>query len=311
MFAREPTRELVEPHVREWAGRLAGAWAQSGVVDVERELTAATMQIAEKSLFGVDVADGEAAAADVRTVLGEFRLVTSARTRAVDALRMRRGLRFVRAWERLAVVGGDLVAGPGPVAEALRGVELDDDARLSEARNIMLAGTETTSTALTWALLELARAPSLADSLAEEGEPLAERVFAETLRLYPPAWYIARLAVADVELAGERIAEGTMALVSPYLLHRDARHYERPEQFEPERWRDGTAAAARAFTFLPFGAGTRRCIGEEIAWLEGRVILAELARSLVLEAVGDPIAPSPAASLRPASPVVVRVRRRP
>jgi cytochrome P450 len=228
-----------------------------------------------------------------------------------SAIHVRRGLRFTRAWDRLDHLATELVQGPGPVATALRSLDVAPAERAAEARVILLAGAETIATALTWALLELARDPALADAVVQEGEPLAERVFAEVLRLYPPAWYIGRIAVADTELAGEPIAEGTMVLVSPYLLHRDERHFDRAATFDPGRWSEGTASAARAFTYLPFGAGPRRCIGEEIAWVEGRVILATLARSLALDLVDEsPVAPFPGASLRPSRPVYLRARRR-
>src|SRR5262249_49191242 len=97
----------------------------------------------------------------------------------------------------------------------------------------------------------------------------------------------------------------------PYLLHRDPRHYPDPERFDPDRWREGTATAARAFTFIPFGAGRRRCIGEEIAMVEGRVILSELARSLRVEPAGElDLEPFPGASLRPSRPLLLRARPR-
>jgi cytochrome P450 len=229
-----------------------------------------------------------------------------------DATRVGSRSHFVQAAERLDAFGARLVEGSGPVASALRAAQIAPDERATEARNIAIAATETTSVTLTWSLLELARDPVLqAAAAAEDGEALVERVFTETLRLYPPAWYIGRLALADVELAGEPVAEGTMVLVSPYLVHRDERFYERPGTFDPDRWLEGTAAATRAFTFLPFGAGSRRCIGEEIAWLEGRVILAELARSLELEVAGDAdVGMLPGASLRPARRVLLRARPR-
>jgi cytochrome P450 len=311
LFGPEQIRERVEPLVRDASARLVATWSERTEVDPGRELIPATMEIAAKSLFGVDIRDAPAAADDLRAVLGEFQLVTSPATAARATLRIRRGLAFTAAWARLAELAAELAAGPGQVAEALRTADLGPAEIAAEARGILLAGAETTSTALTWALIELGRNPGLASALAEEGEPLAERIFAETLRLYPPAWYIGRLAVVDTELAGEPVPAGSMVLVSPYLLHRDADHYDDPAAFNPDRWRNGTAGRARAFTYVPFGAGSRRCIGEEIAWLEGRVILATLARSLEFDLPpGQDLTPFPGASLRPAGRVQLRVRPR-
>ena len=310
-FGREQVRDGVEPEVRAETERLSASWARGGIVDVERALSAGTLRIAARALFGVDLPDADAVATDIRSLLGAFSLVISARSMVRNATRVRSSWRFVQVAKRLDAFGARLVEGPGPVASALRAAQIAHDERAAEARNIAIAATETTSSVLTWSLLEVARDRVLQAAVAEDGDALAERVFTETLRLYPPAWYIGRLALSDVELAGEAVAEGTMVLVSPYLLHRDERHHERPETFDPDRWLEGTAAATRAFTFLPFGAGSRRCIGEEIAWLEGRVILAELVRSLELEVAGDyDVGIFPGASLRPARPVLLRARSR-
>jgi cytochrome P450 len=310
-FSREQTRLQVEPIVREASERFVAAWSRQDDVEVEPQLAALTMQVAARALFGESIPDEDAAVQDMRTVLSEFNLVTSWTTVLRNVLRVRSGLRFEEAWTRLAERAGYLATGTGPVAEVLRGSRLEPGEVAAEVRNILLAATETTSTALTWSLVELARNPALGAAVAEQGEPMAERVFAETLRLYPPAWFIGRLAVADTELAGELVKEGSMVLVSPYLLHRDARHFDDPTVFDPERWRDGTAAAARAFTFLPFGAGPRRCIGEEIAWLEARAILVTLARAFEFELVGAPdLTPFPGASLRPTGQVRMRLRGR-
>lgn len=310
-FSRDQTRQQIEPIVSEASERFVATWGRTGEVEVESQLAALTMQVAATALFGRSISDEDAAVRDMETVLSEFNLVTSWGTVLRNAMSVRSGVRFEEAWTRLAERAQHLAAGDGPVAEVLRGSGLEPAVVVAEVRNILLAATETTSTALTWALVELARNPALGAAIADEGEPMAERVFAETLRLYPPAWFIGRLAVADTELAGEQVREGSMVLVSPYLLHRDAGHYAEPTVFDPERWRDGTTAAARAFTFLPFGAGPRRCIGEEIAWLEGRAILVRLARAFEFELVGSPdLTPFPGASLRPTDHVRMTLRTR-
>jgi cytochrome P450 len=310
-FSREQTRLQVEPIVREASEQLVASWNRLEDVEVGAQLAVLTMQVAATALFGESVPDAESTVHDMETLLSEFSLVTSWTTMLLDGLHVRSGLRFQAAWTRLAERAAHLAAGPGPVAEVLSRSSLEPSEIAAEVRNILLAATETTSTALTWALVELARNPALGDAVAEQGEPMAERVFAETLRLYPPAWFIGRLAVTDTELAGEEVKEGSMVLVSPYLLHRDARHYDDPAVFDPKRWQDGTGAAARAFTYLPFGAGPRRCIGEEIAWLEARAILVTLARVFEFEFVGVPnLTPFPGASLRPTGQVRMKLRAR-
>ncbi len=310
-FSRDQTRQQVEPIVREASERFVAAWSRQGEVEVEPQLAALTMQVAASALFGESIPAEEAAVRDMQTVLSEFHPVLSRTTLLLDGLRIRSGLRFSAAWARLAERAALLAAGPGPVAGVLRDSGREAGEVVAEVRNILLAATETTSTALTWSLVELARNPALGAAIAELGEPMAEQVFAETLRLYPPAWFIGRLAVSDTELAGEQVQEGSMVLVSPYLLHRDPRHYPDPTVFDPSRWQDGTAAAARTFTFLPFGAGPRRCIGEEIAWLEARAILVTLVRAFKFELIGTPdLTPFPGASLRPTGHVHMRLTPR-
>jgi cytochrome P450 len=310
-FSRDQTRLQVEPIVHQASERFVASWSRQDEIEVESQLAALTIQVAATALFGESIRDEEIAVRDIETVLDEFNLVTSWRTVLVNALRVRSGLRFEKAWTRLAGQAELLAAGPGPVAEVLRRSGINPTEVAAEVRNILMAATETTATALTWTLVELARNPALGAAVAAEGEPMADRVFAETLRLYPPAWFIGRLAVADTELAGEEVTEGSMVLMSPYLLHRDARHYDDPTVFDPSRWKDGTAAGARAFTYLPFGAGPRRCIGEEIAWLEARAILVTLARAFEFELVGAPdLTPFPGASLRPTGHVRMKLRPR-
>jgi cytochrome P450 len=310
-FTREQTAQHVRPFVIAEARRLCEAWPGLGIVDVGTHLTRSMMQIAAVTLFGVEIPDPAAAENDMHVLLDEFNLVSSPFLRARGAFNVPRGTRFMRSLGRIDELGTQLLNAPGRVATALRESGLDPALAAKEARNIVLAGTETTAIVLTWALRELALDRALADALADEGEPLAERIFDETLRLYPPAWFISRIAMTATELAGQAIDEGTAVLASPYLLHRDERYYPEPERFDPERWREGTAAGTRAFTFIPFGAGRRRCIGEEIAMLEGRVMLTELARSLVIEPAGDlDVKPFPGASLRPSRPVLLQFRPR-
>jgi cytochrome P450 len=310
-FTREQTAQHVRPFVLAEARRLSEAWPGLGIVDVGAELTRSMMQITAVTLFGVEIPDPATAERDMRVLLDEFSLVSSPFLRARGAFNVPRGTRFMKSLERIDELGTQLLNGPGRVATALRESGLDPALGANEARNIVLAGSETTAVVLTWALRELALDRELAEALADEGEPLAERIFVEALRLYPPAWFISRVALSATELAGQAIDEGTAVLVSPYLLHRDERYYPQPETFDPDRWGEGTAAGTRAFTFIPFGAGRRRCIGEEIAMVEGRVMLTELAGSLVIEPTGDlDIPPFPGASLRPSRPVLLGFQRR-
>jgi cytochrome P450 len=103
-------------------------------------------------------------------------------------------------------------------------------------------------------------------------------VAAETMRLYPPAWGLGRMAVEDHEAGGFRVPEGSLVIVSQYVMHRDPRYFPDPERFDPERWTSEAKEARPVFSYFPFGGGPRRCIGEGFAWMEIILTLAALAR---------------------------------
>jgi cytochrome P450 len=139
-------------------------------------------------------------------------------------------------------------------------------------------------------------------------------VLAETLRLWPPSWLFSRRALEPLVLGERTVPVGTMCLISPALLHRDARWWEEPDRFRPGRWlRRGPGAAVRfdakapgqpRGAYLPFGAGPRMCIGEQFAWAEAATMLAELGRSWRLRVHDTPLAVGRSSmTLRPNGPV--------
>ena len=147
------------------------------------------------------------------------------------------------------------------------------------------------------------RAPTLADVAAL---PYTRAVLDEALRLYPPAWVISRRAVADDVLLGHAIAEGSLVFLSPWVLHRHPGIWERPEEFEPERFlprpdgSPGEAEAAGRFAYVPFGAGPNLCIGRDFALLEGVLVVASLASRFRFSAVaGYEVRAEPLVTIRP------------
>jgi cytochrome P450 len=201
---------------------------------------------------------------------------------------------------------------------------LTDAALRDEAMTLFLAGHETTALALTFTLRLLALHPEPRAKLhAELDEVLAGRapsfddlsrltytraVIDEAMRLYPPAWAIAREPIADVVVTGIQIARGTQVLLSPWIMQRDARFFAAPEQFQPERWSGPPPAR---FTYFPFGAGPRVCIGQHFAIAEAVLLLATFAQraEFTLEA-GRDLRLFPAVTLRPRDPVMMRMQRR-
>ncbi|MFK0294628.1 cytochrome P450 [Streptomyces sp. NPDC090442] len=161
---------------------------------------------------------------------------------------------------------------------------LSDAEATDELITLFLAGTGTVSASLAWALHEIARRPEVQRRIHDEldsvldGRPpgfgdlpeltYTRRVLTESLRLHPPSWLLMRRAVRPVTLGGVRLDPGDEVFFSPYAVHRDPRLYENPTEFEPDRWPPEGAAKAPRHTFLPFGAGSRLCIGEDFAWTE-------------------------------------------
>jgi len=127
-----------------------------------------------------------------------------------------------------------------------------------------------------------------------------EMVVAETMRLYPPAWALGRLALEDHEVGGYLIPRGSLVLVSQYVIQRDPRFWPDPERFDPERFAPEAKAARPQFAYFPFGGGPRRCIGEGFAWTEAVLILATLARRWRARLVpGRAVELQPRITLRP------------
>ena len=160
-----------------------------------------------------------------------------------------------------------------------------------EALTLFLAGHETTADALTWAWYLLSQNPQAeAEFHAELDRVLAgrlpsfedlpqlrytESVFAEALRLFPPAWGIGRRALEDYPVGDFVIPARSVVLMSPYVVHRDPRWFSDPLVFRPERWLAEDAARPK-FAYFPFGGGARVCIGERFAWMEGTLLLAAI-----------------------------------
>jgi cytochrome P450 len=201
----------------------------------------------------------------------------------------------------------------GRAAHGMSDVQLRD-----EAMTIFLAGHETTANLLTWSWYLLARNPDAEarlhaelDAVLGAGDrvptaddlaclPYTRMVLAESMRLYPPAWILGRRAVEPVRIAGYAFPARTLVFMSQYVVHRDPRWYDEPERFLPERWLPDAAAARPRFSYFPFGAGTRVCIGEQFAWMEGALALATIARRWRLRlAPGHPVTPQPIITLRP------------
>jgi cytochrome P450 len=194
-----------------------------------------------------------------------------------------------------------------------------------EVVTLFLAGHETTALALTWALYQLALHPDIDAELCDEARrlpadlsrarleqlPLAERVLSETLRLYPPAYVVPRVCAEPVELGGYRLRAGAEVWMWIYFMHHDARWFDDPERFRPERFLPDAEAARRPNTYVPFGAGSRACVGRHFAMLEAILCLAAPLRRFRFNLVSPrTVRLHPRITLAPARPIQVRLEAR-
>lgn len=207
------------------------------------------------------------------------------------------------------------------------GAAMSDEQLLDEIKSMILAGHETTSLTLSWALYLLARHPEEEVRLVEELDrvlggrtPTADdvpkleqtrRVFFETMRLYPPVPSVMRTARADDSFDGIEVKAGERLALNVYTTHRHPELWERPEAFEPARFAPPREASIVPYSYLPFLHGRRACLGEHFAMLEGVVALAMIVDRFALERVdNEPIGTRPISTLRLARPLRMRVRGR-
>lgn len=172
------------------------------------------------------------------------------------------------------------------------GTAMTDKQIRDECLTLFIAGHETTANALAWTLYLLAKNPEWVTKARAEikavtgGSPptaahfpefkILYRVFAEALRLYPPAWTISREAAVDTQVGGYDIAAGTTVVMSQWVMHRHPKYWPDATAFDPDRFLPENETARPKFAYFPFGGGPRQCIGDQFAWMEGVLILAVL-----------------------------------
>jgi cytochrome P450 len=207
------------------------------------------------------------------------------------------------------------------------GEQMSEPQILDEMRNFLIAGHETTAVTLTWTFHLLGQHPEIRERLEKEVDrvlggrlpgphdlpqlALARRVIDESLRLYPPAWATGRQALADDEVDGYRIPRKANVTLSPWITHRHPAFWDAPERFDPDRFLPERCRDRHRFAYIPFGAGGRRCVGEDFALQEACFVLAAIVQRYELRPVtGHPIELHPIFTLRPRHGVRVTLHPR-
>lgn len=185
--------------------------------------------------------------------------------------------------------------GPSQFLQSLEALSESD--RRAQIITFLIAGHETTANALAWTLDQLARSPE-AQSMARGDTKWLEASISEALRLYPPIWLMSRKTVTPTDLGEVVLPTGTSILMSPWVSHRLPQYFGDPARFSPERWIN--SPAPQPYTYFPFGAGQRSCIGEAFARQELRLALERiLARWTLTPCNLRPTEPMARMSLRP------------
>jgi cytochrome P450 len=209
-----------------------------------------------------------------------------------------------------------LVAEPG----------IDDGLIRDQMLTMLIAGHDTCTALLTWALYLLGKQPSAMararsevdtrlgdgrwDASDVEALSFLDSVVRETLRLYPPVHMGMRVAARDLAYHQYRIPAGTRVIYSIYLTHRLADHWPDPDQFVPDRFRQTSGGSRPSYSYLPFGGGPRNCIGSSFGLLETKVVLARLLQTFEFELLTTHVRPHMGATLEPHPGVMMRVHRR-
>jgi cytochrome P450 len=322
--------------------RLLASWADEKVRDLQRDMMQLTLEIVAKTLFDAEIGGASAEVSSAMETLMHCFVVSTASPLIVPhwlptPMNLRVG-RAVRRLERIlfAIIAdrrlssedrGDLLSMLLHAQDEESGRRMTDQQLRDECMTLFLAGHETTANTLAWAWFLLSRHPAVEARLHAELDRVlggraptvadlprlcvTEGIISETLRLYPPGWMLGREAIEPVELGGYRIARGTTVFMTAYVIHRDPRWFDDPEEFRPERWADGLIQRIPRYAFFPFGGGPRICIGNQFALMEATLVLATIAQKYRLSLAPDAVVtPLPSMTLRPAHGVKMMLSRR-
>jgi cytochrome P450 len=311
-FHRQRIGGYAETMVAE-ALRLLEPWRDGQQLDISQEMMHLTLRIVARTLFNTELgAEVQDLAEAINRIMALYNyLVALPAVETLIHLRVPGLARFTKAKQtvdaivyrmieehrRSNVDSGDLLdmmLRASDAAPHLRGdADANDDLR-DQVITIFLAGYETVANALTWTWYLLSQNPAAEQKMFREIQDVlgtrpptaddvpnlryVEMVFAESMRLYPPAWAMGRQAREDFSLGPYRFPAGTTVLASQYITQRDPRRFADPRRFDPERFAPAGRATFPKFAYFPFGAGFRQCIGESLAWMEGALVLATVAQ---------------------------------
>lgn len=335
-------RRMIQPafHSREIAGyagtmvaaaaRTASGWRPGRPLDVHAETVRLTLATAGAALLGTDVEhDASLVERVIDDLLSAYKLAFVPFGWQLIRIPVGPMRRLERGRSALYRLVDEIIARherSGTVTASLTQSSLSPDQIRAHIVTMLLAGHETTANALAFAMHLLAQSDDLAERVRDEiydvvtdATPVAadtdrlllcRAVISETLRLYPPAWTVVREAVDDYQIDGYTIRAGELVMLSQWVTHRDGRWWKSPDEFRPDRWLGDEQRDRPRWSYFPFGAGLRRCIGEGFAWTEATLALAVIAGRWRFDPVPDrALRLQPLLTLRPRNGVWLIPRR--
>jgi len=350
-FHRQRIQEYGAAIVDE-AARARESWRDGEQQDIAIDMMHLTLKIVARTLFAADLQNEVLELADaINHIMGLYNfLVMLPAAEWLVHLRPPGLAAFLKARKRIDAVVYRMIdahrrrdANGGSLLDLMLAAS-PHEVRSDESRNnegpeaqqalrdqvitIFLAGYETVANALIWTWYLLSQNPDCerrcheeVDSVLQGRLPTAEdvprlryveMVMAESMRLYPPAWAMGRYARNDFQLGDFRLPARTTVLISQFVTHRDPRYFPDPLRFDPERFTAEAKSRRAKFTYFPFGAGARQCIGESFAWMEGILVLATFMQKWRLRLVpGQRVEPQPLITLRPKYGMRMQLEARP
>ena len=339
-FHRQRIPEYAACMVRE-AERLRDTWRDGEQRNIATDMMHLTLNIVAETLFATDLrAEVDELADAINRIMGLYNfLVMLPAAEWLVHFRPPGLAGFVKARKRIDAVVYRMIeahrrqkSDHGSLLDLMLAASPDrspesEQSLRDQVITIFLAGYETVANALIWTWYLLSQNRACEERLHEEVDRVlagrlpafedvprlqyVDMVLAESMRLYPPAWAMGRHALSAFHLGEFFLPARTTVLMSPFVLHRDSRYYPDPVRFDPQRFSPEAKARRPKFTYFPFGAGARQCIGESLAWMEGVLLLATIAQEWKLNlAPGHPVEPQPLITLRPRYGMQMLVERR-
>ena len=328
-FHRQRIPDYAATMVRE-AVAMRDQWRHGEQRDIATDMMRLTLNVVARTLFATDLRDeADELAGAINRIMGLYNfLVMLPAAEWLVHFRPPGLAAFVRARKRIDAVVYRMIeahrrehADSGSLLDLMLAASPDrspssEQSLRDQVITIFLAGYETVANALSWTWYLLSENPECERRFHEEIDRelqgrlptfediprlrYVEMVLAESMRLYPPAWAMGRKARRDFQLGDFFLPAKTTVLISQFITHRDPRFFPDPLRFDPERFTSEAKALRAKFTYFPFGAGARQCIGESFAWMEGVLLLAAIGQKWKLKLVpGHRVEPEPLITLRP------------